>query len=42
MELIGIDLEGMKVVLDIVNGVVIVLVWNIFLDLNVDISVIGD
>ncbi|HEN0168307.1 TPA: phosphoglucosamine mutase [Streptococcus agalactiae] len=42
MESTGIDLEGMKVALDIANGAATASARNIFLDLNADISVIGD
>ncbi|HEO2327963.1 TPA: phosphoglucosamine mutase [Streptococcus agalactiae] len=42
MESTGIDLEGMKVALDTANGAATASARNIFLDLNADISVIGD
>lgn len=42
MELTGIDLEGMNVALDTANGAATASARNIFLDLNADISVIGD
>ncbi|HGD5964182.1 TPA: phosphoglucosamine mutase [Streptococcus agalactiae] len=42
MESTGIDLEGMKVALDPANGAATASARNIFLDLNADISVIGD
>ncbi|EHI69930.1 phosphoglucosamine mutase [Streptococcus ictaluri] len=38
----GIDLEGMKVALDTANGAASVSARDIFLDLNADISVIGE
>ncbi|HGD5162574.1 TPA: phosphoglucosamine mutase [Streptococcus agalactiae] len=42
MESTGIDLEGMNVALDTANGAATASARNIFLDLNADISVIGD
>lgn len=42
MESTGTDLEGMKVALDTANGAATASARNIFLDLNADISVIGD
>lgn len=38
----GIDLEGMKIVLDTANGAASVSARDVFLDLNADITVIGE